>query len=67
MAFIMGGLLLSFSFIVPHMTFLAEGYKAGTIESLYEKYADNPDMIAKIPGIADDGVTEYLSQLKMTI
>ncbi|MGL6125198.1 MAG: MATE family efflux transporter [Metamycoplasmataceae bacterium] len=63
MAILMGTILFSFSFIVPSMTFLADGYKNGTIERLIA--------IGKLPEeaeiIASAGVVEYLNQLKVTI
>ncbi|MDK2819247.1 MAG: MATE family efflux transporter [Mycoplasmataceae bacterium] len=63
MAIIMGLCLLIFSFIIPHMTFLADGYRSGTIEWLLGE--GKPYDEAAL--IADRGVIEYLSQLKMTI
>lgn len=63
MAIIMGLCLLVFSFIIPSMTFLADGYKSGTIEWLMEEGKTYDEALK----IANQGVIEYLSQLKMTI
>lgn len=63
MAIIMGIILFSFSFIVPSMTFLADGYKNGTIKTLINLGYSNSGAIE----IANHGVVEYLKQLKMTI
>ncbi len=63
MALIMGSCLLVFSFIIPSMTFLADGYRQGTISSLIDKGVNMEEAII----IANQGVTEYLDLLKMTI
>ena len=63
MAIIMGSLLLGFSFIVPHMTFLADGYKEGTIQSLLDQGHSSEEAF----NIASEGVVVYLDKLKMTI
>ncbi len=67
MAIIMGSLLLSFSFIVPHMTFLADGYKEGTIKSLMDPNGEYGFSWEVANSWATQGVSEYLNQLKMTI
>ncbi|MGL5204752.1 MAG: hypothetical protein ACRC63_00720, partial [Metamycoplasmataceae bacterium] len=63
MALVMGSLLLAISFAIPLMKFLADGYKNGTIKTLLDKGFSHDE--AEI--IANNGVIEYLNQLKMTI
>ncbi|MGL5732955.1 MAG: MATE family efflux transporter [Metamycoplasmataceae bacterium] len=63
MAILMGSMLLTLSFIIPYMTFLADGYESGTIKRLIleGKTQEEAELIAS------QGVVEYLNQLKMTI
>lgn len=64
MAIIMGSILLSFSFIIPHMNFLTDGYKQGAIDILVK---DKGMSLEEATKLANEGSIVYLEQLKMTI